>query len=331
MDCQLVNQINLYKMKDINDLIKHYSKEGTQISSDELYKKVITNNSSPEKQLLAETYISNFDNCYLDFLNNEFMELVEIEKLMELVEQIKVLLPDFNDYYEFKAKSYDMLSTYSSSKEEQLKYLNLCIDHYRKQINIDKTDNDLLIDLADNLFKLYKLNNQYDSSIFSEIKSAYTQAIQIELGENKLDRLYEFDGSSTQSYLLFIYSILFENFEEKQEVFQDFLSSFKLEIQSYTANNPSILYYWANCLINLVIDFEESEAEHEWNLPKFKENVWNEVKALAKNMEDLNIQNPMLLEAMGQIFEQLGSRFDDYPYHEKASLYYKKAEKIVLD
>ncbi|MCT4615589.1 MAG: hypothetical protein N4A49_12025 [Marinifilaceae bacterium] len=309
-------------MKNINDLIKLYSKEGERISYDVLYKKVIASDSSIEKRILAEFYISNFDKTYANFLNEEYAVLENIIKLDASIEQTKQLLPDFSEYHELKAKVYEMFSWVSTSLEEQINYHKLCIEHYRKQLELEHGDNDLWTDFAEHSFKLCKIRNQYDSEILGEIKSAYVEALHIEHKENKLDTIYGFEGSSTESFLVFIYSLLFENLVQKEKVFQDFLSSFKTEIKIYAYQNPVLYYYWANSLLKFICDYEE--VEQEVNLPVFKENIESELKTLAQKLSEIKVLDSSFRKALGQLFEQLASRFQDNEYQQIAKHYYEK-------
>ncbi|MCT4615588.1 MAG: hypothetical protein N4A49_12020 [Marinifilaceae bacterium] len=319
-------------MKDINDLIKLYSKEGERISNDELYKKVCANNSAQEKKLLGDAYLSDFGYCYYDFMCNKFKNLEDIWDLMESVEQIKVLIPDFEDYNEYKAKVYEILSSVSTDKEEQIKYLNLCIDHYKKQLAISENDNDILTDLAEQSFKLCEMTKQFDPTRFEEIKSFYLKALHIEQNEKDPNAFYGFNGSSIDSYLKFTYNLLTKESPEFEDIHHDFLSCFQSEIKDYAEEDKSIYYYWGNSLIEIVEGYEQTEQKEKENsafiTQAFINLMWEEILQLSKYLEYLEIKDEHFIKAIGRLFEKLGLRFENYTHLKIAYNYYKKAVEI---
>ncbi len=315
-------------MQTTEELIAHYTNGETIPTLDDLFDRISLHGTPKEKELLADGYISDFGQCHYDYMCGKFNNLEWIWEMMDWVEKVKLLSPEFDQYYFYKGHVYEMLSSVSEEQESKIKFNNLCIDHLRKQLEVHDEDITLLIDIAQNLFQYCRLIQDYQSQILDEIKTLFLKALHLERKEEHQSGFFGFNGSAISAFLNMSYEFLGLSFNTSAMVHQEFISAFKKTILPYAKKDPSIYYHWADTLVRIT----------DWvNYPKIEtcrisqevvDNIWKEVKEVLVPATDIQSTDEHFLTSIGHLFNIIAEKEASLSYFEVAYNYYSKALKI---
>ncbi len=312
-------------MDDIHELIAKYTENETSPTIDDLYEKLWQNGTNEEKDLITDTYISYFGENHYDYMCGKLNNINWIWEMMDWLEKIQTLQPDFEYYHFYKAHVYEMLSSVTEIQEDKLKFNILCIEHFQKQLTISREDVSLLIDLSENIFNSCELTENYSPEKLKEVKEFLIEALHLERKTEHQSSFFGFNGSAIYAFLQRSYSLLQLPTRENIQLFEQFITSFKKEIKQYVLQDPSIYYHWADTLKS--ISNSPCHSNKSLHL-KIVYGIWQEIKELLSHIENIHSENEQFLTHLGHLFSTTGHREESYHYFEIASRYYKKALKI---
>jgi tetratricopeptide (TPR) repeat protein len=315
-------------MQTIKELIAHYT-EGEKIPTlDDLFDRLSHHGTPEEKELIADGYISDFGQCHYDYMCGKFNNLEWIWEMMDWIEKVKILNPGFDQYYFFKGHVYEMLSSVSEEQESKVKFNNLCIEHLRKQQEVNAEDITLLIDIAQNLFQHCRLIGDYQTQILDEIKTLFLKALHLERKEEHQSGFFGFNGSAISGFLNISYDFLGLSFDTSAQVHQEFISAFKKTIKPYTKKDPCIYYHWAETLVRITDRVDYPDIETCRISQEVVNDIWKEVKEVLVPATDLQSTDEHFLTSIGHLFATIAKKEASLLYYEIAYNYYSKALKI---
>lgn len=314
-------------MNTLEELTAKYTDEKQTPSLDNLFHLLSINGTSKEKELIVDAYISEFCQCHYDYMCGKFNNLEWIWDTMNMVEKIKILAPNFDQYDFYKGHVYEMLSSVSKKEKDKIEFNRLCLYHLLRQQEYNE-DVTVLIDIAQNIFMSCRLTNNYTKENFSKIKAFLLKAIHLERKEENKSGFFGFNGSAIDAILCMAYGFLGLNFDHKKNIHQEFILDFKKIILPYAKKDPSIYYHWAETLVRIT----------DWvNYPKIEtcrisqetvSDIWIEVKEILNSITNLQSNNEHFLTSIGHLFNKIAKKEVSFSYFEIAFNYYSKALKI---
>ncbi|MEH0155572.1 hypothetical protein V6R21_15605 [Limibacter armeniacum] len=315
-------------MSNLEDLISKYVDEEDPSKLDKLFEKLHKEGSPEEKGILADGYLSHFSQCHYDYMCNKFNNLDWIWEMMDWIEKVKLLKPEFESYHYFKGHVYEMVSSVSTEHEEKVKNKKLCIEEFRAQQKIESEDVTLLTDLAENLFSYMQLVKKDEEQMLNEIKELYLEALHIERKEEHQSSFYGFNGTAINHFLRTSYQLLPLPIGNAKQFHQDYLSSFMEAIKPYIQQEPEILFHWAETL------FRITEWEQYPKIPSCKisaetiESIWIEIVAVMDQMTEISSVDDLFLTSVGHLYDRLAQKEESIPYYQVSVKYFLKALKI---
>jgi tetratricopeptide (TPR) repeat protein len=315
-------------MQTVQELIAKYTNGENIPTLDDLFDRLSLNGTPEEKELITDGYISDFGQCHYDYMCGKFNDLEWIWELMDWIEKIKILNPDFDQYYFFKGHVYEMLSSVSKKQKSKIKFNNLCIDHLRKQQEVNSEDVTLLIDLAQNIFLHCRLIRDYKTQILDEVKALFLKALHLERKEEHQSDFFGFNGSAISGFLNISYDFLGLSFDNSANVHQEFISAFKEAIKPYAKEDPSIYYHWAETLLRITSWVDYPKIDTCRISQEVVDDIWKEVKEVLNLATDVRSDNEHFLTSIGHLFNRIAEKEVSFFYFEIAFNYYSKALEI---
>ncbi len=312
----------------IEALIERYTNGDEKPTLDHLFDHLSLQGMPQEKELLAEAYLSEFGQCHYDYMCGKFNNSEWIWELMEWIEKVEILSPDFDQSNYYKAHVYEMLSNVDEEPQNKIKFNNLCIAHLRHQQEINKDDVTLLIDLAENLFLYCRLSQDYQAQTFNEIKSLFLKALHLERKEEHQSSFFGFNGSAIRSFLNMSYEFLALTFNNNTKIHKEFKLAFKRAIKLYTEKNPSIYYHWAATLVQMTTWVDYPKIDTCRISQEVVDSLWKEAKDVLNLATDIPSDDEHFLTSIGHLFDTVAKKEAKYSYFETAFNYYSKALKV---
>ncbi len=315
-------------MQTIQELVDKYTNGKDVPTLDDLFDHVSIHGTTQEKELVADTYISEFGQCHYDYMCGKLNELEWIWDMMDWIEKIELLSPDFNQSNFYRGHVYEMLSSISKEQEDKIKFNNLCIDHLRKQQEINDEDVSLLIDLAQNLFRSCRLTQDYQTQIFDDIKSLFLKALHLERKEEHQSTFFGFNGSAISGFLNISYEFLALAFNNSTTIYNEFIAAFKKAITPYTEQDPSIYYHWAETLFRITTWVDYPKIETCRISQEVVNDIWKEIKVVLSQATNIQSSDEHFLTSIGHLFDKVAQKETSYSYYEVSYNYYSKALEI---
>ncbi|WP_196892951.1 hypothetical protein [Aureivirga marina] len=312
-------------MKTLENLIKKYTFEEKVPTLNELFSFIKENDDKIEKEILIDTYDSEFCQSHYDYMCGKFNELDWIFDLLKTVENIKILSPDFDQYLYYKAHIYEMLSSVSKQKQEKLEYNQLCLDYLNQYLKENKESVTTLNDIAQNIFVRCQLQNDFPKKNLNKIKELLLEAIIIERKEENQRGFFAFNGMAIHSFLDRQYSFLGLKFENYQFYFKDFQTDFKKIILPFAEKDPIIYFHWIETL-SRITEWIKYPSEETCRISQ--EDValiWKEIKKLSKHIRNLKLEDEHFLTSIGHLFHKIAKHELDLEFFEIALNYYQNA------
>ncbi|WP_196888533.1 hypothetical protein [Aureivirga sp. CE67] len=312
-------------MKTLQDLIEKYTYDEKVPTIDDLFLLIQENNLDEEKEILIDTFDSEFCQSHYDYMCGKFNNLEWILDLLQTVENIKILSPDFEQYFYYKAHVFEMLSSVSEDKKEKLKYNQLCLDYLNQYLDENPESVTTLNDIADNIFVQCQLKNDFSRENLDKIKQLLLEAICLERKEENQGGFFAFNGMAIHSFLDRQYSFLGLKFENYQTYFKEYQVEFKKVMIQFSEDNPSIYFHWAETLLRITewINYPSEETcritEEDVTL------IWREVKEISKYITNLKSKDEHFLTAIGHLFHKIAKHELDFDFFALALNYYQKA------
>lgn len=317
-------------MKTIEDLQAKYTQNEKVPTLNDLFDLLSVHGTQQEKEIIAEGYISDFTTCQYDYVCGKLNNLDWIWDMMDWVEKIQKLIPDFDQYHFYKAHVYEMLSNTYKEQNLKIKYNNLSTINFRKQQQIDGNDVMLLINLAQSLIEYSSLTLNFEKQNFDEIKSLLCEAIHLERKEEHQSNFFGFNGVAINSFLNTSYDLLMEPFDNRFEIHKEFIATFKQTIEPYTKKDPSIYYHWAETLFRIMERINSPHQKDNYNIPStIKNNIWKEIQITLHQATDLESSSDFFLVNVGHLFDKAAKKELNFSYFEIAYTYYSKALDIT--
>ncbi|NMH87880.1 hypothetical protein [Flavivirga algicola] len=315
-------------MQTIQELTDKYTKGKNVPTLDDLFDRISLDGSPQEKELVADAYLSDFGESHYDYMCGKLNELEWIWDMMDWIEKIEILTPDFDQSNFYRGHVYEMLSSTSKEHEDKIKFNKLCIAHLQKQLDVNEEDVSLLIDLAQNVFRSCRLTQNYQKQIFDDIKSLFLRALHLERKEKHQSNFFGFNGSAISGFLNISYEFLALAFDNNTYIHNEFITAFKKAIKPYTEKDPSIYYHWAETLVRITGWVDYPKIETCRISQEVVNDIWEEVKIVLSQATDIQSNDEHFLTSIGHLFDKVAKKEVGLSYYETAFNYYSKALEI---
>ncbi len=315
-------------MKNIEELIANYSEEENVPELDKLYQRLSVKGRPKEKELLAEAYITVYNQCRYDYMCGKFNTLTEVWQLMEWIEKIKSLDSNFDRYSYYKAHVYEMVSALSEAQSDKLDYKNKSISFLRTQKETNGKDVALLIDLAEHIFEYCILKQEYPTNELTEVKNLFSEALHLERKEEPKQSHFGFNGTSITAFLNTTYQLLCLPIKNGNTFYKDFIAAFKNVMQQYEEEESVLYYYWADSLLRITKWIEFPKTNPCKMSPETVTKVWEELKEVLNKCSNVQSDNEHFLTSIGHLFNTVAEKENSISYYDIAYNYYIKANTI---
>ena len=312
----------------LDDLFKQHSTPEKKLCLDELFELIIESANEHEKELLLDAYITNFGECHYDYMCHKFNDPVLIALLLDDLDKILILDPEFDSYHFYRGHVYEMLSSESVEHADKIKYALLSLGHLRKQHERNSEDPTLLIDLAQAVFTICKLTQDFSKNKLTEMKNFLLRATVMERKEEHQNSFFGFNGSGIYAFLNISYEFLTLPFTDKKTTHNEFISTFSNCITPYCEKDPLIYYHWIDTLLNITRWVDAPMMEKSNIDDSTIESIWTKAGELARKLDYVQTDNEFINTSIGHLFTNIGRKKQETYYHDVALTYYLQAVKI---
>lgn len=292
-----------------------------------LFKQVMTEGSSKDREDLAQEYLSYFGQCCYDHICNKYNKLEWIWELDEVIENTQKLTPDFLQYHFSKATIYKMLTKVTGENTDKIAFLEKAIYHYRKQYTIEEDDFSLLTDLTEVLFSFYTLTN-YPEDVLNEIRDIYIKAFIMEQEAETKNSFFGLNEFAISSFFPISYQILNLPLEDKETIHHEFSTPFLETISKYAEKNNLLYYHWIEALFELTDNVEYLEDHPKRITEETAGHIWKKIVSLSEHITDIDTDQELFLITLGQKFLAIGDLKDSIAHYQTAYNYFMKGFSI---